>query len=172
MDEGCEVDDMVVDREVEALAIVGSDDESRVTTGCVGGNGRNKKAERHRRVVALYAMYAAVYHTGADERRGDLDVEIDCGDEGVQQQMIGMVYWSSRAYWLSEVCDPGAARQWACEYQVRGGNVQYRERERLEDVPRCRCRRRCGWARGTPAARGKYLVYRGREKGRCGDGEE
>lgn len=42
-DDGWDVDDMVVDREVEALAIVGSDAESRVTTGCVGGEGAGLK---------------------------------------------------------------------------------------------------------------------------------
>lgn len=40
---------MVVDRDVEALAIVGSDNESRVTTGCVGGKRRDKKKAEHHR---------------------------------------------------------------------------------------------------------------------------
>lgn len=48
-DDGWEVDDMVVDRDVEALAIEESDVESRVATGCVGGEEEGSK----RRIAAV-----------------------------------------------------------------------------------------------------------------------
>lgn len=98
---------MVVDREVEALAIMGSDDESRVTTGCVGGKGRDKKGGTPQanggtvRYSTVVYRRRLQYRSGCETRRGNRTWE-ECGDEGVQQQQV-----------LDLVC-PGAAGVIGC----------------------------------------------------------
>lgn len=113
---------MVVDRDVEALAMVGSDGGGRMTTGCVGGKGRDKKGGTPQVGGSTIQYSTAVYRSRLQSRsrcewrprRGEATGR---GKEGCcdleVQQMMDMVCLVQQGEFIGcpEVCDPGAARR-------------------------------------------------------------
>lgn len=153
---------MVVDRDVEALAMVGSDGGGRMTTGCVGGKGRDKKGGTPQVGGSTTQYSTAVYRSRLQSRSGcewrpvearRQDVEEGCCDLGVQQ-MMDMVCLVQQGEFIgcpryATLVRRGGRR---AQYQILGGDVRGREAGGV--VPRCRCGCGCGCECWLQASRG------------------